>query len=80
MKLLGKLGKNPNFMMDNLGRHWCVRINSVMLHDTSHLSFVSINSDYHTANIVQEITNNNPTVLGKDFVKKYKVWLMERAV
>lgn len=74
-----KFIKNPNFMIDNLGRHWCVRINSVNLLDTSHLSFV-INSVYHTANIVQEITNRNPTILGIDFVKQYKVWLMERAV
>nr|QMP82406.1 polymerase PA [Dipteran orthomyxo-related virus OKIAV193] len=79
--------KKPNFIVDNQGINWCVRVNSIMLHDSSYLAFV-INSVYLTANLVGELTVNNPSnsahtdvaANAQQFVQRWKRWLMERTV
>lgn len=77
--------KKGYFLMDNFGRHWCYRVNSIMKQDPSYLTFLQ-NSTYLAANFIGEMTIANPNIPGNynagalpmRFIDVHGAWLMER--
>nr|UMO75718.1 MAG: polymerase PA [Xinjiang sediment orthomyxo-like virus 5] len=77
--------KKPIFVVDSIGRRWCIRQNAVMKHDMSYLKFIT-NSVYLCANMIGEICLNNPSVnvdtrmenLTNSFINGNEEWILQR--
>jgi hypothetical protein len=78
--------KNAKYLMDSLGREWCIRENSVMKADPPYLMFV-VNSSYLAANMAGELTVSNPKnqtdyradIQIETLLAVGREWIMERA-
>nr|QRW42581.1 MAG: polymerase PA [Guadeloupe mosquito quaranja-like virus 1]QRW42582.1 MAG: polymerase PA [Guadeloupe mosquito quaranja-like virus 1]QRW42583.1 MAG: polymerase PA [Guadeloupe mosquito quaranja-like virus 1]QRW42584.1 MAG: polymerase PA [Guadeloupe mosquito quaranja-like virus 1]QRW42585.1 MAG: polymerase PA [Guadeloupe mosquito quaranja-like virus 1] len=80
-----KFIKNAHVVRDTRGRAWCYRVNSVMKGALSYVTFV-INSSYLPANMLGELTLNNPHnrtdynagLAMETYLLEHGEWLMER--